>query len=136
MFVPSALPVACRRHVGLGILQNLRVAPASTEADLQQLEAAHRVLELYVWLAYRFEPAFSDIQAAAAQRRLCARYIEFAIRLLGANSDSEQGMLSAIREQHQAGQPLHTISQTSTETPSQRFIAPFNQAQPFPQSAA
>ena len=122
--------------MGLGVLQNLRVAPASTEADLQQLEAAHRVLDLYVWLAYRFEPAFSDIQAAAAQRRFCARYIEFAIRLLGANSDSEQGILTVIREQHLAGQPLNPISQTSTEVPSQRFISPFNQAQPLPLSAA
>ena len=122
--------------MGLSVLQNLRVAPAGTEADLQQLEVAHRVLELYVWLAYRFEPAFSDIQAAAAQRRLCARYIEFAIRLLGAHSDSEQGTLSAIREQHQAGRPLDSVSQTSTEPPSQRFISPFNQAQPLPQSAA
>lgn len=122
--------------MGLGVLQNLRVAPASTEADLQQLEAAHRVLELYVWLAYRFELAFGQIQAAAAQRRLCARYIESAIRLLGAGSDSEQTFLSAIRDQRQAGQPLNPISQTSTETPSQRFISPFNQAQPLPHSVA
>lgn len=121
--------------MGLGVLQNLRVAPASTEADLQQLEAAHRVLELYVWLAHRFEPAFSETQAAAAQRRLCARYIESAIRLLGAGSDSEQTFLSAIRDQRQAA-PLNPISQTSTEAPSQRFISPFNQAQPLPHSVA
>lgn len=35
--------------------------PARTESDLEQLEAAYRILDLYSWLSFRLEAAFPGV---------------------------------------------------------------------------
>ena len=39
--------------------QRCQIRPARSEADLEQLEAAYRVLDLYIWLSFRLEDAFT-----------------------------------------------------------------------------
>ena len=56
--------------------------PARSEAELQTLEAAHRVLDLYVWLAYRFE-AFEGREVVEEHRALLAQLIDTSLRDMG-----------------------------------------------------
>ena len=57
---------------------------ARSELELQQLEAAHRVLDLFVWLAYRMPDAFEGMAAVAAQRERMAALIDESLRAMGA----------------------------------------------------
>lgn len=36
-----------------------QIRPARSESDLEQLEAAYRILDLYIWLSFRMEAAFT-----------------------------------------------------------------------------
>lgn len=53
--------VAPRRHGGV-----------RTVSELSELESLYHVLDLYTWLAHRFEDAFVDGEHAAAMRARCA----------------------------------------------------------------
>lgn len=50
--------LCCRGHVDVTKAQRWQVMPARTELDLEQLEAAYRILDLYIWLSFRMEAAF------------------------------------------------------------------------------
>lgn len=54
------------------------------ESELAELEALHRVIELYVWLSWRFEVSFSDREAAIQQQTMCSRLIDEGLHNLGA----------------------------------------------------
>ena len=41
--------------------QRCQIRPARSEADLEQLEAAYRILDLYIWLSFRLEDAFTGV---------------------------------------------------------------------------
>ena len=45
--------------------QRCQIRPARSEADLEQLEAAYRVLDLYIWLSFRLEDAFTGARDAS-----------------------------------------------------------------------
>ena len=51
--------LCCRGHVDVTKAQRWQVKPARTESDLEQLEAAYRILDLYIWLSFRMEAAFT-----------------------------------------------------------------------------
>lgn len=57
--------------------------PARNDAELSQLEATHRVYDLFVWLAFRFEESFSDVEVALDERATCAALIEEGLTALG-----------------------------------------------------
>lgn len=48
-----------RGRVEAAKAQRCQIRPARSEADLEQLEAAYRVLDLYIWLSFRLEDAFT-----------------------------------------------------------------------------
>ncbi|KAG1666221.1 hypothetical protein FOA52_011521 [Chlamydomonas sp. UWO 241] len=56
-------------------LSRAPVCLPQTEGELKALEAAHRVCDLYVWLAYRFSGAFRDRGMVEAERAECSEYI-------------------------------------------------------------
>ncbi|KAK6913969.1 Suv3, C-terminal domain 1 [Dillenia turbinata] len=47
-----------------------------THMELQELESIHKVLDLYVWLSFRFEDAFPDHELASSQKAICSMLIE------------------------------------------------------------
>jgi hypothetical protein len=55
----SAGDLSCRGRVDVTQAQRWHIAPARSEAELEQLEAAYRVLDLYIWLSFRLEDAFT-----------------------------------------------------------------------------
>ena len=60
--------------------QRWQLKPARTESDLEQLEAAYRILDLYIWLSFRMEAAFSgmhrsSVHADSYGRTLCNKYV-------------------------------------------------------------
>lgn len=56
---------------------------AASEAELQALEAQYRVLDLFLWLAFRLPEAFSGAEAVQERRAACAAAIDASIRALG-----------------------------------------------------
>ncbi len=56
---------------------------AATETELQALEARHRVLDLFIWLCYRFTDGFEGREAAEEERAACAAAIDLSIRSMG-----------------------------------------------------
>ncbi|XP_051178349.1 ATP-dependent RNA helicase SUV3, mitochondrial [Lolium perenne] len=47
-----------------------------THNQLKELESVHKVLELYVWLSYRFDDSFPDRELADSQKSICSMLIE------------------------------------------------------------
>nr|XP_043624518.1 DExH-box ATP-dependent RNA helicase DExH16, mitochondrial [Erigeron canadensis] len=47
-----------------------------TQTELKELESIHKVLELYVWLSFRFDDSFPDQELAASQKSICGLLIE------------------------------------------------------------
>ncbi|XP_039055931.1 DExH-box ATP-dependent RNA helicase DExH16, mitochondrial isoform X2 [Hibiscus syriacus] len=47
-----------------------------TPTALKDLESIHKVLELYVWLGFRFEESFPDHELASSQKDICSSLIE------------------------------------------------------------
>ncbi|XAR57268.1 RNA helicase [Bertholletia excelsa] len=54
-----------------------------TQNALKELESIHKVLDLYVWLSFRFEDAFPDREVAASQKAICGLLIEEFLERLG-----------------------------------------------------
>ena len=73
----------CRGLVTPALIAHPPLVLAHSEAELQQLEAANRVYELYCWLAYRFEDAFAGREQAGEARAACAKLIDESIRQMG-----------------------------------------------------
>lgn len=59
--------------------------------DTVQLEASHRILDLYCWLSYRFSDAFAGREAVEAQRAELAALIDRSIRAMGAPRQAWEG---------------------------------------------
>ena len=53
--------LSCRGHVSVIEAQRWQLKPARTESELEQLEAAYRILDLYIWLSFRMEAAFTGV---------------------------------------------------------------------------
>ena len=68
MRVFSDCDFSCRGHVDVTQAQRWHIAPARSEAELEQLEAAYRVLDLYIWLSFRLEDAFTGAQPPCSTR--------------------------------------------------------------------
>ncbi|KAK9083755.1 hypothetical protein Scep_030226 [Stephania cephalantha] len=47
-----------------------------TQTELKELESIHKVLELYVWLSFRFDDSFPDRELASSQKAICSLLIE------------------------------------------------------------
>ncbi len=54
--------LSCRGHVSVIEAQRWQLKPARTESELEQLEAAYRILDLYIWLSFRMEAAFTGMR--------------------------------------------------------------------------
>ena len=57
--------LCCRGHVSVIEAQRWQLKPARTESELEQLEAAYRILDLYIWLSFRMEAAFTGCASTA-----------------------------------------------------------------------
>ena len=73
-----------------------------TELQLQQLEALHRIYDLYIWLAFRLEGAFPDRALVAQWRAQCANMIQAGLEGLGRDpEDWCAPLLSTLAVQHE-----------------------------------
>ncbi|GAV80610.1 Helicase_C domain-containing protein/SUV3_C domain-containing protein [Cephalotus follicularis] len=54
-----------------------------TQKGLKELESIHKVLDLYVWLSFRFEDSFPDHELASSQKSICSLLIEEFLERLG-----------------------------------------------------
>lgn len=59
--------------------------PPRDESELAQLEALYRILDLYIWLSWRFRAAFHGREAAVEQQALCAQLIGEGLQGMGVN---------------------------------------------------
>ena len=62
-----------------------------TELQLQHLEALHRVYDLYVWLAFRFEDSYPDRQMIEEWRENVAALIKAGLENLSTQDDDSIG---------------------------------------------
>ena len=62
---PIGLSSHARGRVEAAKAQRCQLRPARSEGDLEQLEAAYRVLDLYIWLSFRLEDAFTGVRDAS-----------------------------------------------------------------------
>ncbi|PSC71108.1 ATP-dependent RNA helicase mitochondrial [Micractinium conductrix] len=74
---------AHRRRVTPAAILHPPLSEARSEWELQQLEATHRVIDLYIWLAYRFADSFSGLEEAGERRRAVSALIDASIRAMG-----------------------------------------------------
>ncbi|GKV19640.1 hypothetical protein SLEP1_g29869 [Rubroshorea leprosula] len=54
-----------------------------THGKLKELESIHKVLDLYIWLSFRFEDSFPDHELASSQKAACSMLIEEFLERLG-----------------------------------------------------
>ena len=72
-----------RRSVPVALCQKLPIRAARSEAELDALEAAYRIYDLYIWLSFRLEEGFPGRVAAQRERAAVAALFEEALpRLL------------------------------------------------------
>ena len=57
--------------------------PLTLPLPVPQLEAAHRIFDLYTWLAYRFSDAFTGLEEVGERRRQVSALIDASIRAMG-----------------------------------------------------
>lgn len=75
-----------RGSVPAALCRAVPVRPARSEAELDALESAYRVYDLYVWLSYRLEAAFPGRAAALQGRAAIGGLIEEALPRLIADT--------------------------------------------------
>ncbi|EFN55101.1 hypothetical protein CHLNCDRAFT_135006 [Chlorella variabilis] len=73
------------------------VHEARSEMELQQLEAAHRVHDLYIWLAFRFD-AFTGVEEVQERRAALSALIDASIRSMGAQRRSRRQLEASAEE--------------------------------------
>uniref|UniRef100_A0A453LSK9 Uncharacterized protein n=1 Tax=Aegilops tauschii subsp. strangulata TaxID=200361 RepID=A0A453LSK9_AEGTS len=70
----------------------------TTHNQLQELESVHKVLELYVWLSYRFDDSFPDRELAASQKSICSMLIEEYLERSGWQQQGQRRVLRTPRK--------------------------------------
>ena len=80
----------CRRHVPFSMLPHIPLSGPRDQSELAQLEAVHRIFDLFIWLSWRFQPAFVGREIAAEQQAVCARLINEGLHTMAANRTSRQ----------------------------------------------
>ncbi|XBH72597.1 hypothetical protein VPH35_099850 [Triticum aestivum] len=70
----------------------------TTHNQLQELESVHKVLELYVWLSYRFDDSFPDRELAAYQKSICSMLIEEYLERSGWQQQGQRRVLRTPRK--------------------------------------
>ncbi|KAL4452034.1 hypothetical protein ABPG75_007696 [Micractinium tetrahymenae] len=78
-----ATAFAYRRVVTPAAILHPPLAEARSEVELQQLEATHRILDLFIWLAFRFPDAFSGAEEVEEKRRAASALVDASIRAMG-----------------------------------------------------
>lgn len=73
----------------------------TTHNQLQELESVHKVLELYVWLSYRFDDSFPDRELAASQKSICSMLIEEYLERSGWQQQGQRRFLHTPRKLRQ-----------------------------------
>ncbi|VAI36598.1 unnamed protein product [Triticum turgidum subsp. durum] len=79
----------------------------TTHNQLQELESVHKVLELYVWLSYRFDDSFPDRELAASQKSICSMLIEEYLERSGWQTQGQRRFLHTprkLRQEYDASQ--------------------------------
>ncbi|KAL4437560.1 hypothetical protein ABPG77_003541 [Micractinium sp. CCAP 211/92] len=110
-----ATAFAYRRAVTPASILHPPLVEAQSEAELQQLEATHRILDLFIWLAYRFPDSFCGAEEVEEKRRAVSALVDASIRAMGmqrrkakaAQAEAEPGtdaatLLAAAWEQQRA----------------------------------
>ncbi|KAI7835705.1 hypothetical protein COHA_010398 [Chlorella ohadii] len=78
-----ATAYAARRRVTPASILLPPMVEARSEMELQQLEASHRVLDLWLWLSHRFPDAWAGAEEVAERRAQLAQLIDASIRSMG-----------------------------------------------------
>lgn len=60
-----------------------QLCPSPSAPGAAQLEATHRILDLFIWLAYRFPDAFSGAEEVEEKRRAVSALVDASIRAMG-----------------------------------------------------
>ncbi|KAM0870020.1 hypothetical protein ACQ4PT_040304 [Festuca glaucescens] len=69
-----------------------------THNQLKELESVHKVLELYVWLSYRFDDSFPDRELADSQKLICSMLIEEYLERSGWQQPGQRRALPSLRK--------------------------------------
>ena len=69
--------------VSAALLAAPPAAPPRSAADMQALEAAHRVVDLFIWLSFRLEHGFESRERAERVRAALGARIEEGLAALG-----------------------------------------------------
>lgn len=78
-----ATAFAFRRLVTPAAILHPQLAEARSEWELKQLEACHRVFDLYLWLAFRFPDCFTGREEVEGKRRAASALVDSSIRAMG-----------------------------------------------------
>ncbi|CAM0876200.1 unnamed protein product [Alopecurus aequalis] len=70
----------------------------TTHNQLKELESVHKVLELYVWLSYRFEDSFPDRELADSQKSICSMLIEEYLERSGWQQPGQRRISPSLRK--------------------------------------
>ena len=73
---------SCCTH-GLSVPSMSTAVPSAHLVACLQLEAAHRIFDLYIWLSYRFPDAFTGVEEVEERRRQVSVLIDASIRAIG-----------------------------------------------------
>ncbi|GLT78570.1 hypothetical protein SLA2020_501000 [Shorea laevis] len=65
-----------------------------THGKMKELESIHQVLDLYIWLSFRFEDSFPDHELASSQKATCSMLIEDFLERLGCRAKPNARKLS------------------------------------------
>ena len=92
-----------RRNVDVSALPRPAGGPPRDQSELARLEALHRIHDLFIWLSWRFQPAFQGRDIAVQQQALCARLIDEGLHNLAAHRTSRQESAALkMRQMHSA----------------------------------
>lgn len=61
-----------------------------TPPDLEELESIHKVLELYVWLSFHLEHAFTERELANEELKICCMLIDEALKIFGERASCQK----------------------------------------------
>lgn len=95
----------CRRQVPIELVSIPQIDAVCDESDLAELEALHRVYDLYIWLSWRFEAAFTGRDAATQQQQACSQLIDEGLQNLGASNRTALQSGSARQRRRQDNLP-------------------------------
>jgi ATP-dependent RNA helicase SUPV3L1/SUV3 len=90
-----ATTYAAQRRVTPASILLPPLVEARSEMELQQLEASHRVLDVWLWLSFRFPDAWEGAEDVAERRAQLAQLIDASIRSMGLPREARRQVAAA-----------------------------------------